>query len=122
MKIEVQVTEQSSPFDPLATMASPERNLVRRLGILCVEIDQRVVKLLPGLRREYGLIVAAKSPEGQAQFIDVQPGDVIHAINTLPVASLSAFQDAVDDLQTGDAVALQIERDGRFQYVAFEME
>lgn len=122
MKIEVQVTEQSSPFDPLATMASPEKNLIRRLGILCVEIDQRVVKLLPGLRREYGLIVAAKSPEGQAQFIDVEPGDVIHAINNLPVASLSAFQDAVDELQTGAAVALQIERDGRFQYVAFEME
>ena len=83
---------------------------------------QQVVKLLPDLRRQYGLIVAAKSPEGQAQFIDLQPGDVIHGLNNLPVASLAAFQNAVKELQPGDAVVLQIERDGRFRYVAFEIE
>jgi serine protease Do len=117
-----EVAEQAVSFDPLATLASPDTNLIRRLGILCIEIDQQVVKLMPDLRRQYGLIVAAKSPEGQAQFIDIEPGDVIHAINNLPVVSLGAFQNAVKEFQPGDAVVLQIERDGRFQYVAFEIE
>ncbi|HLI83207.1 MAG TPA: trypsin-like peptidase domain-containing protein [Bryobacteraceae bacterium] len=118
----LEVTEKTPAFDPLAALASPAKNLVRRLGILCIEIDQRVAKLMPDLRRQYGLVVAAKSPEGQAQFIDIQPGDVIHAINNLTVVSLDAFQDAVKELSPGDAVALQIERDGRFRYVAFEMD
>ena len=116
------VEEQSAPWDPLADMVSPEKNLIPRLGILCIEIDQRVQQLLPDLRGLYGLIVAAKSPEGQAQFIDLQPGDVIHAINNLPVAWLAVFQKMIDEFHRGDAVVLQIERDGRFQFVPFEIE
>ena len=122
MNVPVEVKEQPAPWDPLAALASPEKNLVHRLGILCIEIDQAVARLIPELRRSYGLIVAAKSPEGQAQFIDIQPGDVIHSVNNQPVALLSAFQTMVQDFRPGDPVVLQIERDGRFQYVAFEIE
>jgi serine protease Do len=120
--IELVVEEQSAAWDPLADMVSPEKNLIPRLGILCIEVDERVQKLLPDLRGLYGLIVAAKSPDGQAQFIDLQPGDVIHAINNLPVAFLAVFQKMIDEFHRGDAVVLQIERDGRFQFVAFEIE
>ncbi|HLN00440.1 MAG TPA: trypsin-like peptidase domain-containing protein [Bryobacteraceae bacterium] len=117
-----EVKEQSAPWDPLTSLVSPEKNLVPRLGILCIEIDKKVVEMLPDLRRQYGLIVAAKSPEGQAQFIDLQPGDIIHAMNGTHVAVLSSFRATIDAFQRGDAVVLQIERDGRFQYVAFEIE
>jgi serine protease Do len=122
LSIGVVVEEQSAPWDPLADMVSPEKNLIPRLGILCIEIDQRVQQLMPDLRGLYGLIIAAKSPDGQAQFIDLQPGDVIHAINNLPVAWLAVFQKMIDEFHRGDAVVLQIERDGRFQFVAFEIE
>lgn len=117
-----EVREQSAPSDPLAALVSPEKNLVRRLGILCIEIDKQVAAMLPDLRREYGLIVAAKSPEGQAQFIDLQPRDVIHAVNGMHMALLSAFRAKIDEFERGDAVVLQIERGGRLQYVAFEIE
>ena len=122
LAIEVVVEERAAPWDPLADMVSPEKNLVPRLGILCIEIDQRVQQLMPDLRGLYGLIVAAKSPDGQAQFIDLQPGDVIHAINNLPVAFLAVFQKMIAEFHRGDAVVLQIERDGRYQFVAFEIE
>jgi serine protease Do len=122
LSIGVVVEEQSAPWDPLADMVSPEKNLIPRLGILCIEIDQRVQQLMPDLRGLYGLIIAAKSPDGQAQFIDLQPGDVIHAINNLPVAWLAVFQKMIDEFRRGDAVVLQIERNGRFQFVAFEIE
>lgn len=46
LQIEVQVKEQKEPWDPLAALASPEKNLVRRLGILCIEIDKNVVGML----------------------------------------------------------------------------
>lgn len=122
LNIPVQVKEQTAPWDPLAALASPEKNLVPRLGILCIEIDKNVAELMPDLRRSYGIIVAAKAPEGQAEFIDVQPGDIIHSVNHIPIATLSAFQKTIDEFRPGDAVALQIERDGRLQYVAFEIE
>jgi serine protease Do len=118
----VPVEEHKEPWDPLAALASPEKNLVQRLGILCIEIDKSIAELMPDLRRAYGVIVAAKAPEGQAEFIDVQPGDVIHSVNNIPIATLAAFRQIINGFQHGDAVALQVERDGRLQYVAFEIE
>lgn len=122
MNFAVPVKEQAAPWDPLAALASPEKNLVPRLGILCIEIDKEVAQLLPDLRRSYGLIVAAKSPQGQSQLIDLEPGDVIHAVNNIPIAVLSTFQDIIKGFKPGDAVVLQVERDSRLQYLAFEIE
>ena len=78
--------------------------------------------MIPGLRRQYGLIVAAKSPGGQAQFIDLQPGDIIEAVNTLPIVLIDTLQSSLDTMKPGDPVVLQIERNGRFQYLAFELD
>lgn len=122
LTVPVRAKEQPASWDPLAALASPEKNLVSRLGILCIEIDKEVAKVMPDLRRSYGILVAAKAPEGQLQFIDLQPGDIIHAVNNVPIAMLATFRKMIDQFQRGDAVALQIERDGRLQYVAFEIE
>ena len=112
----------TSKVDPLTALISPAKNLVPRLGIFCIEIDDRLTQMIPGLRRQYGLLVAARSPEGQAPFIDLRPGDIIHTLNNLPIALLDLFRMRIDEFKQGDAVALQIERDGHFQYVAFEID
>jgi serine protease Do len=116
------VRERTNPSSLLARLAHPERNLISRLGVLCIQIDKDLASMIPGLRREYGLIVAAKAPEGQSQFIDLQPGDIIDAVNTLPVAFIDTLQSSLDDMKPGDPVVLQIERNGRFQYLAFELD
>jgi S1-C subfamily serine protease len=122
LTVSTEVKEQATNWDPLASLASPEKNLIPRLGILCIEIDKEVAQLLPDLRRSYGVIVAAKAAQGQAQFVDLQAGDIIHAVNNVPVALLSTFQEMIDGFQRGDAVVLQVERDGKFRFIAFEME
>src|SRR5262249_52625479 len=88
----IEVTEQEEDEDALADSVKPENNLVPRLGILCIEIDGKIAKLLPDLRQPEGLIVAAKSPEGQGRYIDLQSGDVIHTLNDQPVGSLETFR------------------------------
>jgi S1-C subfamily serine protease len=80
------VRERVDASSLLARFVHPEKNLISRLGVLCIQIDKDIASIIPGLRRQYGLIVAAKSPGGQAQFIDLQPGDIIDQVNTLPVA------------------------------------
>jgi serine protease Do len=116
------VRERESKDDPLADLASPEKHLIARLGILCIEIDKRVVQLIAGLRSQYGLIVAAKSPQGQAQYVDIQSGDVIHALNGLAMSSVEVFRKSIDELKPGSPVVLQVEREGRFQFLSFELE
>jgi serine protease Do len=122
LEMNLKVEEKSDPTDPLASLLSPENNLVQRLGIICVEIDKSVADALPDLRRRYGLIVAAKAPTGQSQLIDLQENDVIHSINNMTVTDLALFRKAVDDLKPGSPVALQVERNHRLQYVAFEIQ
>ncbi|MEI9814274.1 MAG: PDZ domain-containing protein [Acidobacteriota bacterium] len=68
------------------------------------------------------MIIATKAAEGLGQVIDLQAGDVIHAINGSPVATMDFLRDRVSGLERGTAVALQIERDGHMQYIAFEIE
>jgi serine protease Do len=121
--ITVEVSEQEGEVEnALVDSLKPDKSLVPRLGILCIEIDAKVAKLVPDLRQPDGLIVAAKSPEGQGRYIDLQPGDVIHALNNQPVGSLETFRTVIDGLKTAEPVALLVERSGTFRYVAFEIE
>jgi serine protease Do len=122
LSLTAEVEEESSPQDSLAGLISPEKNLISRLGIFCVEIDKQIAETMPNLRRQWGLIVAAKSQEGQAQFIDLEPGDVIHSVNNLTMTSVAAFRESIENFHHGDAVVLQVERDGRLRYIAFQME
>jgi serine protease Do len=122
LKVFPVVRERQDKASLLERLIHPEKNLVARLGILCIEIDKEVAEKIPGLRREYGLIVAAKTAGGQSQSIDLQPGDIIDAVNNSPVALLDSLRSTLNDMKPGDPVVLQIERDGRFQYLAFELD
>jgi S1-C subfamily serine protease len=52
----------------------------------------------------------------------LQAGDVIHQLNTHPIDSTQTLRAAVDNLKPGDAVVLQVEREGELTFVSFEME
>lgn len=121
-EVTLEVRARSQQFDPLAGLLSSRQNFVRRFGVFCLEVDQQVAAMLTGLRLQYGLVVVAKVPGGQGQFVDLQVGDVIQAINTFPVSSLDYLRHTLDELKPGDAVALQIERDGQYRYVAFDLD
>ena len=120
--IVIEVAEQEDEDDALADSVKPETNLISRLGILCIEVDARIAKLLPDLREPAGIIVAAKSPAGQGRYVDLAAGDVIHSLNDTPVGSLEAFRTNIAAFKTGDPVVLSIERAGVFRYLAFEIE
>ena len=52
----------------------------------------------------------------------MQTGDIIHSLNTKPIDSVETLRREVRELKSGDAVVLQIERNGGLQYLPFEME
>jgi serine protease Do len=120
--VTAKVESYSVPVNPLALTGTLEGNLVSRLGIFCLEIDNQVAAAIPDLRIQYGLVVVAWSSESQAAFLDFKPGDVIHELNNLPIASLELFRERINQFHRGDPVALQIERHGHLRYMAFEIE
>ncbi len=123
-RLAMDVAIEAEDDDPqrFADLVDPEKNLIPKLGILGIEVDQRVVSLLPDLRRQYGIVVAAREAGADEQGVDLRPGDVIYSLNTQPTATIAALAAALDQLKSGDPAVLQVERDGRLMYVAFEME
>jgi len=112
------------PDDPsrFLEMADPERNLVERLDILGIDIDDNVASVLGRLRRKSGVLVAGMSSDATPPGDRFQPGDVIHSVDRTPVASLTELRAAVADLKDGDPVVVQIEREGALEFVAFEID
>jgi serine protease Do len=123
LSIDVPVIESMDDPQRFADMVNPEDNLVPRLGILAIGIDKSLGAMLPGLRNDYGVVVAAgSSATDLTTGTGLQPGDVIYSVNKAPVATVEALRKKVDEFKPGDEVAMQIERSGRLMYVSIEIE
>jgi len=121
LTVEVPVMERPEDPDRFQFMVTPEKNLVLRLGILAIELDDAVRRLLPPLRGEDGVVVAARAP-GVSPEGGPQPGDVIYALNGVSIRSLAELRAAAERMRSGDAIVLQVERKGQLHLLAFRVE
>lgn len=119
--LNIAAVEERSEFDAVSTMADPTKNLVSELGILGVEIDQRVASMARGLRDSFGIIVVARTA-GATGEVPIMQGDVIRAVNNRQILTLQALRDAVRYVPPGASLTLQIQRQERLMYVTFSPE
>jgi serine protease Do len=122
MQVTVPVHEREDDPQRFADMVNTEDNLVPKLGILAVELDEKVANMLPELRHDYGLVVAARTAAAPYSGAELETGDVIYEMNTAPTLSVQGLREALDKMKSGEAVALQVERNGRLMYLALELE
>lgn len=119
--IEVSIVERPNDPERFSDLVSPERNMIPRFGILGLDLNESIIRMIPTLRVKSGVVVANRSNlyYEQDQFM---PGDVIHAINSQQVTSLTDLKAIVSKLQPYDPVVAQVERLGAMRYVVFEVE
>ncbi len=123
LTMDVRVIDSVDDPQRFADMVNPEDNLVPKLGILAIGIDKDLATMLPGLRNDYGVVVAAgASATDFTSGTGLQAGDVIYSVNKAPVATVEALRKKVAEFKTGDEVVMQIERSGRLMYVAAVLE
>jgi serine protease Do len=118
LQLQVALVDRPHKADTLTELADPEKNLVRRLGILGIELTLEMAQSLPDLRIPTGVIVAAKTL-GAQQEVPLQSGDVVHALNGTTITTLAGLRESLAKLSLGDPVALLVERNGQLQYVSF---
>jgi serine protease Do len=121
LSFSVPIIEREDDPQRFADMVNPEKNIVAKLGILCIDINQKVAQMLPDLRKPYGVVVAARAA-GSPFSTQLDPGDVIHAVNAEPISSVAALRQALDKRKPTDPIVLQIERDSRLMYLDLELE
>ena len=112
------------PRDPerVLSLISEDSNMVAKLGILAIDLDEKVTPLIPTTRRLNGVVVAGIVADVSSHDEPILAGDVIYEVNNQPVRSLVDLQKAVRGLPHGRPVALQIERQGQLQFLMFEIE
>jgi serine protease Do len=122
LTLTIPVAEQKNDVDQLGDLVDPQKDLVAKLGIFAVQIDDDLAKQLEDLREPSGVIVAAMAADLLGVEADLQPGDVIHALNGKPVTTLEGLRAALKALPSGAAGVLQVERDSKYMYVTFEID
>jgi serine protease Do len=120
--IDVPVIERPPDLDRLVDRVDPETSLVRELGILGLTIDEDIGRMLPSLRLPFGVVVAARAQDSRTADVSLSTGDVIHTVNGQAVVNLPGLRSILSSLEPHSAVVLQIEREGKFSFVAFELD
>ena len=120
--LNVPVLQEKNPMDQLLDLANPESNLVAPLAILAVGVDERIRSAIGGLRKPSGVIVLGRAADLLGPDIGLATGDIIHAINNRPVDTVENLRSALSQMKSGDSVALQVERQGKLQFVAFDLD
>jgi serine protease Do len=120
LAFDVPVVQAAHEMDQITSLADPEKNLVRPLGIIGVEIDSKIAAMVDDLRDPFGIIVVARAEAGAD--IPLAVADVIRTLNGQPMTTLARLRSALSALQPGAPVVLQIQRDQRLLYVAFTLD
>jgi serine protease Do len=112
----VQVTVAELPQEQAANQSEPKQMPTNRAGLALSELtpEQR-----SRLKVDQGLLV--RKATGAAQRAGIQPGDVILAINDIPVKSLTAFEQQLARSK-GGTVALLVKRGAETLYVPLKLE
>jgi serine protease Do len=122
MEIATAVLERPRDPDRILSLIDGDQNVVSKLGVLAVDLNERVTPLLPPLRRLEGVVVAGRISDAPTQDDALRPGDVIYAVNDITVTSLAALRGAIEKMRHGDAAVLHIERGGQLQYQTIEID
>jgi serine protease Do len=122
IEVAVKVVERPEDPDRFASLVSPERNLVPRLGVLGLELDEALRRALGPLRGREGVLVAARAGDATGPEGDLRPGDVVYSVNGVSVRGLAELRAAAARPDAGEPLVLHVERAGRLVYVVVETD
>jgi serine protease Do len=117
----VPAIENRDHMDELLDAINAENSLISRLGVLAIDLTGDLKSRL-GLRIDSGVVIVGRAVDLITPDTGLQAGDVIHQLNLTPIYTMDTLRTAVNQLKTGDAVVLQVERSDGLSYLSFEME
>jgi serine protease Do len=118
----IPATVYHDEVEELRDISDSQKVLVSRLNIFVTDLNRSIKPWLHDSRSDSGIVVLAETAGPGSLHTTLETGDIIRAVDRTPVESISQLQAVVHDLRSGDPVVLQIERSGKLQFLAFELE
>jgi len=103
-------------------LVNPEKNLIPRLGILGLELNDDLLNLLPPIRSKNGILVGALVGEVTSWEGDLRTGDIIISVNRKPIYDFTTLKTLTDTLKSGHVCVVHLERNGNYKYVTLEID
>jgi serine protease Do len=123
LSFDVPVVERRDDPQRFEDLVTEQDNSIVRLGILGLTLDEKLLSMLPPLRVQRGVLVAAILAGGRPHFGDeLAAGDVIYAVNGKLIEDTATLMAALQLVNTDSPLVLQVERAGRLQFVVFESD
>jgi serine protease Do len=122
VSLSIPVRKHHDDLDQLPDISNLPKDLVPKLGVFALDLNNEVKSALKTLRSDSGVLVVAQAAAVGTTNTGLKAGDVVRTVNNRPVASLEQLRHALDSFKAGDAVALQVERSGKLQYLSFELD
>jgi serine protease Do len=120
--VRVQVADRVDDPTALVARVTPDTNIVTPLGILALDLDEKLLAVMPSLRARSGVVVAAAAVDSPAWRDPLRAGDVIYTLNGEPATNLVRLRELLAALKPGAPVVLHVERAGELRYIAMELE
>ncbi len=98
-----------------------QESLLPELGIFGQSVNSTLT-VRSALRSNTGVYVAATSVEYENSGTGLVPGDVIASLNGIRILSMPDLRAAIHELENGKPAVLEIERQGQFLYVEWDVE
>jgi serine protease Do len=120
---QVVVVERDDDPQRFQSLVSPNDLVIPQLGIVGLDVTDRVRELLSDLRDASGVVVASTAQNASPGWEgELEVGDVIHAINRSPVTSIADLRRQLAAVKSGQALVLQVEREGTLRYISGRVE
>ena len=117
----VSVVARPEDADRFVSLVTPEKNLIPRLEVLALELDDELRRAAGPFRGREGVLVAARAG-GSDEADGLRPGDVVYAVNGVSVLGLAELRSAVGRPAPGQPIVLHVERAAQLIYVVLEAE
>jgi serine protease Do len=119
----VPVVEKADDPQRFEDLVSEEENSFPKLGILGLTVDETISALLPPMRVNGGVLVAAKTAMSGTYYGDeFAAGDVIHAVNGKEIKDIASLKASLESQSSNSALVIQVERSGTLQFVVLETD
>ena len=119
----VPVVERADDPQRFEDLVTEQDNSFPKLGILGLTIDEKISALLPPLRVNGGVLVAARMAAGSSRFGDeLAAGDIIHQVNGKEIQDTASLRGSLESLSGDSPLVVQVERLGRLQFVVLESD
>ena len=121
-QLDVQVEQSPRDAANLLNPADTDQYLIPRLGVLVLPMTAEMASQFGGHRQQGGLLVVARTSGVAGDEVNLKTGDIVYSANTTRVNVIEDLRTFVKGLKSGDAVVLQVERDGLLNFLSFRFE